>query len=153
MCTSVVYKNYFGRNLDYHHGFNEKVVITPRNFSLKFKCRSSFEKHFSIIGMASVVEGEPLYFDGINEKGLGMAGLNFVGNAVYFEHQKGKDNITPFEFIPWILGQCSSVRETTELLEKTNLVDIPFNEQIPLAQLHWMIADEKVAPITESVKC
>ena len=31
--------------------------------------------------MAHVVGDYPLYYDAINEKGLGMAGLNFVGNA------------------------------------------------------------------------
>ena len=28
--------------------------------------------------MAFVSEGYPLYYDAVNEKGLGMAGLNFV---------------------------------------------------------------------------
>ena len=31
--------------------------------------------------MAHVAGDYPLYYDVINEKGLGMAGLNFVGNA------------------------------------------------------------------------
>lgn len=34
-----------------------------------------------IIGMAHVAENYPLYYDAVNEAGLGMAGLNFVGNA------------------------------------------------------------------------
>ena len=38
-----------------------------------------------MIGMAHVEEDYPLYHDAINEKGLGMAGLNFVGNADYKE--------------------------------------------------------------------
>ena len=36
-----------------------------------------------MIGMAHVEEGCPLYYEAVNEKGLGMAGLNFVGNAFY----------------------------------------------------------------------
>lgn len=39
------------------------------------------KRHYAILGMAHVAEGYPLYYDAINEKGLGMAGLNFVGNA------------------------------------------------------------------------
>ena len=38
-----------------------------------------------------------------------MAGLNFVGNASYSDVQSEVDNIAQFEFIPWILSQCSSV--------------------------------------------
>lgn len=33
--------------------------------------------------MAYVRDDYPLYFDAVNEKGLCMAGLNFVGNAFY----------------------------------------------------------------------
>ena len=63
------------------------------------------------------------------KKGLGMAGLNFVGNADYKEVIDGKDNITQFEFIPYILGKCASVKEARELLGKINITNIPFNEK------------------------
>ncbi len=54
----------------------------------------------------------PLYYDAVNEKGLGIAGLNFVGNAHYNEKPVAdKDNITQFELIPWILGKCATVKE------------------------------------------
>lgn len=33
--------------------------------------------------MAYVTENYPLYYEAVNEKGLGIAGLNFVGNAQY----------------------------------------------------------------------
>ena len=40
MCTCINFKtkdNYFGRNLDLEYRFNEKVVITPRNYKFKLK--------------------------------------------------------------------------------------------------------------------
>lgn len=76
--------------------------------------------HYAIIGMAYVIEDYPLYYDAINEKGLGIAGLNFVGNAVYHDEKEGKNNVTQFEFIPWILGQCSSVDEAKKLIQNMN---------------------------------
>lgn len=75
-----------------------------------------------MIGMAHVAGGYPLYYDAVNEKGVGMAGLNFVGNAAYQELAEGKDNIASFEFIPWVLAQCASVKEVRELLAQMNLV-------------------------------
>lgn len=42
-----------------------------------------------MIGMAYVADDYPLYYDAVNEKGLGMAGLNFVGNAKYQDVQAG----------------------------------------------------------------
>ena len=101
--------------------------------------------------MAHVAEDCPLYYEAVNEKGLGMAGLNFVGNAVYFDSKEEKDNIAQYEFIPWVLSQCATVQQARELLYKINLTNKPFNEKLPLAQLHWLIADKNSAITVESV--
>ena len=40
MCTAISYRtkdHYFGRNLDVEKDYGEHVVITPRNFPLKFR--------------------------------------------------------------------------------------------------------------------
>lgn len=155
MCTAATYKTkdfYFGRTLDYEISYGNKVVFTPRNYSFSFKTRENMTNHYAILGMATVSENFPLYYDAINEKGLGMAGLNFVGNADYKETVDDKDNIAPYEFIPWILGQCSTVKEARNLIKNMNMVNIPFSEQFPLAQLHWIISDKNESITVESVK-
>ena len=81
-----------------------------------------------------------------------MAGLNFVGNAVYQEVEEGRENVAQFEFIPWILSKCATVKEARESLNKMNLVGTPFSEQLPSAQLHWIIADENEAITVECMK-
>jgi choloylglycine hydrolase len=85
----------------------------------------------------------------VNEKGLGIAGLSFPGNAVYLKEQKDKENISPFELIPWILGQCESVREAREYLMRANLVPIPFDETLPLTALHFMLSDAEESIVIE----
>ena len=155
MCTAVTYQTkdfYFGRTLDYEHSYSEEVTITPRNFPLQFRNKSTLENHYAMIGMAHVIHDYPLYFDAVNEKGLAMAGLNFVGYADYKEPMSGKDNITHFEFIPWILAQSASVKEAKEQIEKINLTNIPFSAELPPAQLHWIIADHNEAITVESVQ-
>ena len=155
MCTAVTYKTndfYFGRTLDYEYSYMEEVTITPRNYPFKFKEKETINNHYAIIGMAYVAEEYPLYYDAINEKGLGIAGLNFVGNAYYNEQVEGKDNIAQFEFIPWILSQCATIEDAKKLIKKINLTNIPFNEQLPLAQLHWIIADKNEAITVEAVE-
>ena len=92
----------------------------------------------------------PLYYEAFNEKGLGIAGLNFVGNAVYFDPKPEKDNIAQFELIPWILGTCASLAEAKESLSRINLISTPFKKNLPLAQLHWIIADASGAITVES---
>lgn len=152
MCTAATYKTadfYFGRTLDYEFSYGDEVAVLPRNYALAFRHMGTLKAHYAIIGMAYVVGDYPLYYDGINEKGLGMAGLNFVGNAMYQEVGEGRENIAQFEFIPWILAQCASVEEAREKLDKMNLVGTQFGEQLPAAQLHWIIADEKECIVVE----
>ena len=155
MCTAATYKTkdfYFGRTLDYEFSYGDEITITPRNYVFNFREKEKIETHYAIIGMAYVTENYPLYYDAINEKGLGIAGLNFVGNAYYREKVEGKDNIAQFEFIPWILSQCASVAEAKKLIEKINLTNVQFNEKLPLAQLHWIISDSNESITVESVK-
>ena len=155
MCTAATYKTkdfYFGRTLDYEFSYGEEITVTPRNFVFRYSFMGTMEKHYAMIGIAHI-EGEyPLYYDAVNEKGLGMAGLNFVGNADYKGEIAGKENVASFEFIPWILSQCATVQESKNLLNKINLTDRKFNDKLPAAQLHWLIADRKEAITVESVK-
>lgn len=154
MCTAITYKtkaSYFGRTLDLEYSYNEKVVVTPRNFIFDFCRKESIKNHCAIIGMAIIENDYPLYYEAANECGLAMAGLNFPGNACYFPEENGKDNISPFEFIPWILSQCRNLDDARRLLEKINLCDINFSEKMPLSPLHWIIADKEKAITVESV--
>ena len=155
MCTAITLQTrdfYFGRTLDYEHSWGEEVVVMPRNFPLAFRHEGILKSHYAILGMACVKDGYPLYFDGINEQGLAMAGLNFVGNAVYGKPLAERANIAQFEFIPWILARCASVGEARALLKDLNLTDTPFSSQLPPAQLHWIIADRSEAITVESVR-
>jgi choloylglycine hydrolase len=155
MCTAITYKTkdfYFGRTLDYEFSYGEEITVTPRNYEFHFREMGSIGKHYAMIGMAHVENAYPLYYDAVNEKGLGMAGLNFPGNAVYKKSQKGKENISTFELIPWILCQCGTVKEARSLLGKINITNTSFSEGLPLTELHWMIADQDETITVEAVK-
>ncbi|MDD6645497.1 MAG: choloylglycine hydrolase [Oscillospiraceae bacterium] len=155
MCTAVTYKTkdfYFGRTLDYEFSYCDEVTITPRNYPFSFKYLGEINTHYAMIGMSYVANNYPLYYEAINEKGLGVAGLNFVGNAHYNDLIEGKDNIAQFELIPFILSKCTTVKEVKNLLNNINIVNIPFSEDLPVAQLHWIIADKDECITVESVK-
>ena len=110
MCTAATYQTkdfYFGRNLDYEFGYGETVTFTPRHYPFQLNGLGVLDQHYAILGMACVQNNYPLYYDAINEKGLGMAGLNFVGNAAYnepdlrdFNGESNIENVAVFEFIP-----------------------------------------------------
>ncbi len=154
MCTSIAMnaeKFCFGRNMDIDYPFGEEVVITPRNYPLRFKKAEMPEKHYSIIGMARTEENFPLYAEGANENGLCAAALKFQDNAVYSETEiSGKSSIAPYELIPWVLGKCRNICEAKKLLSETNIIAMQFNENLPLSPLHWHIADKSGSLAVES---
>lgn len=137
MCTALEIrtnqgKSFFGRNMDLSYSFNQSVIT--------FESEDGKEK---IIGMGTYIDGHPMFADGMNEYGLGIAGLNFDGYA-YFEKEevKGKINITPYDFIPWVLFKNKTVRDVEKSIKNIELIDRPINENTPVARLHWMIADK-----------
>ena len=155
MCTAATYQTkdfYFGRTLDHTHSFGEEITITPRNFPLVFRHRSTLEHHYAIIGMALTLEDYPLYFDAINERGLAVAGLNFVGYAQYHEPAEGRDNVAQFELIPWLLARCASVEEVKQAVARLNITNDCFKDGMPPAHLHWLVADSRESVVLESLR-
>ena len=141
---------YFGRNLDVERSYYQSVVITPRNYVFEFTDGSKTNNHYAMIGMATVIDDYPLYAEATNEKGLSVAGLNFPSNAHYFEPSKTKYNISPFEFVPYLLSNCSNISEVEAILKDCTITNIDFSEKLPLSPLHWMINDATKTIVVES---
>ena len=150
MCTAIAINGrnfYFGRTLDSEYDFSEKIVFAGRNFPF-FK-NNNHTQRYAILGMAKLFEGYPLFFDGVNEKGLCIAALNYTGCAHY---QKDRDGIAPYELIPLILQTCKSIDEAKEVLRKTNITDRFPSKDLGTASLHFLIADKSGAIAVEPDK-
>ena len=146
MCTAATYLTdhfFFGRNLDYERGFGERVTVTPRSFPLPMRHLNEVTQHYAMIGMASVQAGYPLYYDAVNEKGLCIAGLNFVSSAVYRPCPAEGRGVAQFELIPWLLGSCASVDEACALLDGVCITDDAFLPGLPPAKLHCSVLAEE----------
>ena len=125
MCTSLIFTTdapYFGRNLDLEYDFGQQVVITPRRFPLTFKAVPPLERHYAMIGMATVAAGWPLYAEAMNEKGLYLAGLNFPHSARYPCGREDGLSLGPYELIPWLLGTCETADQAVEQLRRIRLL-------------------------------
>lgn len=151
MCTALAYGPLFGRTLDLEHSYHEQVVVAPRRFPLSFRLLPQLSPHHAIIGMAHVEEGSPLFYDAFNEFGLAIAALNFPFSAAYAPAKSGFDNVAPFELIPWVLGQCSTVEQARHLLERVNVAALDFSSRLPATPLHWLIADSRQTLVAESL--
>lgn len=153
MCTSIALRrsrNLFGRNMDIDYSFGECAVNIPRNFPLNFKKAGILEKHYAFIGTAAVADGFPLYAEAMNENGLYIAALKFPENAYYNENEtKGRINLAPYEIIPYLLAECRNLSEIRAVLSETDIISLPFSENLPLSPLHWHIADKSGSLVLE----
>lgn len=150
MCTAITYRgadSYFGRNLDLEYHYKENVTISPREYLFPFEKKPGL----ALIGIATVAENYPLYYDAMNEAGLAMAGLNFFHSAHYAPEKGCKNGVAPYAFIPWVLRQFISVSQAMEEIKKISICDIPF-AGFPQSKLHWMLCDHKQCVTIEQTK-
>lgn len=152
MCTAIHSGNFFGRNLDLDFSYGEQVIITPRNFPFSFRTFKKLPEHLAIIGIGTVAQSYPLYFDAMNEAGLCLSGLNFPENAHYCPVCHSADNIASFELIPYILGTCKTVKDAKKLLTRVNITNAQFNKELPPTPLHWALADNTSSIVIEPTR-
>lgn len=156
MCTGLSFANgnshYFGRNLDLEIDYPVDVVITPRNHPFRFRNADGLKTHNAIIGMGLVQNDYPLYFEGVNDKGLGMAGLAFWTSCHYFPVQEGKLNLASFEILQYILGKCSTVEEAKEEFKNINITNVGFSSAMAPSPLHWLISDANSSIVVEQTE-
>lgn len=149
MCTALTLKtsegtHLFGRNMDIEFSFNQSVGIIPRSFEYKNMSTNELEKtKYAIIGMITVIDNHPMLADGLNEKGLACAGLNFPGYAHWeSELAEGKINVPAYDFMLWVLSNFETLEELKPELEKINLLNSRINNLTPPPTLHWIITDK-----------
>ena len=143
MCTAVTMQGkhfYFGRNLDLAHSFGERVTLTPRGFELRFLAQPAQSAHYAMIGTAAAEGLFPLYAEAMNERGLCAAGLYFPCSAAYGVRREGMYNVAPHEMIAWLLCRCANAAQAKLLLQNTCVIGEPFGA-LPVAPLHWLVAD------------
>ena len=144
MCTALNWHGLFGRNLDLEYDLPGAVTLMPRRFPLP-----GLPSHYALLGMAWVKDGFPLYFDAINDAGLGMVGLHFPRSAHYSPPAADRDNVPSWLLMPWLLGQCASVDEVRVRLPRLQITDEAFSSDLPPSPLHWMVADRKRSLVLE----
>ncbi len=156
MCTAVsttaADRYFFARTLDLEYHYQESVTLAPRRYPFSFSDSTTCTDHPAILGMAYVADGYPLYYDAMNEHGLCMAGLAFMGFCTYAASDLPQDvhRIAPWELIPYVLANCRTVADAKDLLTHAVLADIPFSDRLPNQPMHWMAADRTASAVLET---
>ena len=97
---------------------------------------------YRIVGSARHLNGYSLFGDGLNSAGLSCAELYFPNRGTYYDApQAGMTNLTPQDFILWVLGQHRSIAEVAADLPTVALVGRVWYAENKVYPFHWLLAD------------
>lgn len=138
-------KHLLGRTYDqFGNLYGNRIAAVPRSFHMKTEIsetsNSAATVKYAFLGMAVTGLETPVMVDGINEKGLMGALLNYPGYAVY-DTQKHRDclNIHPGFLVGYLLGQCATVEEVAKQIPFINLTNEKiFNQEMTV---HYIFSD------------
>lgn len=153
MCTAIVIRDkkiLFGRNMDIDCSFNEQVIFLPKNNSVHFIKEENIKSKYAILGTGTIIDEYPMFADAMNEQGLAFAGLAFEDACEYYDYKAKMKNLTPYEFVLYMLSLFSTVDEVKKELSKTNVLNIPINKETKLANLHYIFTDKKESIVVET---
>lgn len=149
MCTALVKEGLMGRTLDYERSFGDEAVILPSGYTFRFIHEGEIKSKYRIVGTCHVENGTPLFYDGINEEGVGVCALNFPQYAHYGKAAVGRLNLASFEVISYILANAKSLEEALKMLEKLTVTDDVFSTGLPPTSLHWLVCDRAGSAVIE----
>jgi penicillin V acylase-like amidase (Ntn superfamily) len=147
MCTSIFTKtkddkHFLARTMDFSFPLEGNPVFLPRDYSWHVLDGKEMTNKYAMLGTGRGIAGNYIFTDGINEHGLAIAELYLPGEAVYNKKDiKGKNNLAPWEFLNWALGNYKSIKDLKKDLKNIRLIDkeLPIlNKSIPL---HFIFAD------------
>ncbi len=155
MCTGVRFTDeaghmYWGRNLDWNESYGQVPIVMPKGYRLKRAFGDAYESKYSAIGMSVEYEGYPLYFNCANEAGLAIGGLNFPGYAAFEkEALPNKTNVAAYEMPAWVAANFATVDQAEAALKDVAIIGKRVAPSMPVAMLHWHIADNKRSIVVE----
>ncbi len=154
MCTGLTLRtkdnlHFFGRNLDVPQTYGQSVKIVPRGYKWMNQAELKEEvSTYGVIGMGLVMNNHPLIFDGVNEKGLAGAGLNFTRYAAFSETCiDKKTNVSASDFLYWVLSSFDCLADLKVALKDVVLTQTEVLRGLEVAKLHWIITDLSGASI------
>ena len=145
MCTAFSLNNnnhYFGRSLDLEFHYNEQVIIIPKKYKLNYRYTKINDNHLSFFGIGIIANNYPLLYDGCNESGLCIAGLNMPASTNYNIYKTYKTNLCSFELIPYLLSKCNNCEDVMNMIDTINITNDSFNNDFPVSKLHFIISDK-----------
>jgi len=149
MCTSLTYTNtadqhFFARTMDFPTTTPWRPIFLPRHHCWTTGLNATRITNQAILGGGRLPVGiaDFLLADGINESGVSCAEL-YLPHAVKYEPaaQDGKINLTPQDFINWVLGEHTSLDAVVSELSQVCLVHQTWHGEPYVYPFHWILSD------------
>lgn len=148
MCTSLSLftnenHNLFARTMDFPTKTPWKMTFLPKTFKWQPKTEEkNYTSQHAILGGMRYTKGKYLMGDGINDTGLCCAELYFPVAAKYHsENQPDKINLSPQDFITWVLTQNSTVDEVVQKLPTIAIIGLEWFDRDGVYPFHWVLTD------------
>lgn len=161
-------KHLWGRNYDFNKtAQGSSITYLPRKTKF-YTCiearnrrsqgQGMEESDYGILGMGAVfLEACPIFYEGMNEKGL-MGGQLYYREFAHFE-ENCKENTVPLQpvfAVTYLLAKCASVEEVAkQIQEEVTLIKEPILGA--MATVHWLFSDRSgealvIEPDREGIK-
>lgn len=150
MCTAITLssqsgEHFFGRTMDFSHDIEPTLYIVPAFYTWYDALNNlQFTDTYRFIGLGQEIDGLLGFFDGVNEKGFAAAVLYFAGYAKYddLNLSQEKNSIASIDFLHYILGSCSSVKDLYDKISNISIVGFVDPITKSIAPLHWIATDK-----------
>lgn len=149
MCTSLTYTDasghhFFGRTMDFPTTTPWRPVFLPRNYTWQTALAETRTTHYAILGGGRIAADFSAYLmaDGLNENGISCAELYLPGAVDYADDPvTGQINLTPQDFINWVLGEHATLAEVVADLPHVTLVNRNWGSDKYVYPFHWLLSD------------
>ncbi|GAF41632.1 choloylglycine hydrolase [Agrilactobacillus composti DSM 18527 = JCM 14202] len=149
MCTSLTIENaqqqpLLARTMDFPTTSPWLPIYLPRKRRYTPATETNYRttKYALLGGGRQVAPKTYLMADGVNEAGLACAELYFPFEATYHpKNQPQRLNLSPQDFITWVLGEHASIAEVAADLPNIALVSATWHQLNKIYPYHWALTD------------
>lgn len=148
MCTSLTYTNgaghhFFARTMDFPTTTPWRPIFLPRHHRWQTALQTVRTTRYALLGGGRLsAKSTVLMADGVNEQGLTCAELYLPGAVTYADAPAATGiNLTPQDFINWVLGEHASLQDVVADLPQVHLINRRWGDDPYVYPFHWILSD------------
>lgn len=148
MCTSLTYTNgaghhFFARTMDFPTTTPWRPIFLPRHHRWHTALKTVRTTRYAFLGGGRLSTRQTILMaDGVNERGLTCAELYLPGAVTYADTPAADGiNLTPQDFINWVLGEHASLHDVVADLPQVHLINRRWGDEVYVYPFHWILSD------------